>query len=119
MQQKYAVWHRRWIMISRILHEVACMFYMANNRDLGLNLDNLAAGQADVDNSQQQQRVRSGVSSSRGVEDAVDIESLRFESQQLRGLLVDEIENLESSLSAREEGRSSSYYISITMTDSA
>lgn len=35
-----------------------------------------------------------------------EIESLRNESLQLKGLLVGEIEALESSLSAREEGES-------------
>lgn len=35
---------------------------------------------------------------------SIEIESLRHESLQLKGLLVGEIETLEHSLSAREEG---------------
>ena len=52
----------------------------------------------------QRTRPRAASTSSRGIEDAAEIERLRLESQQLKGLLVDEIENLENSLSAREEG---------------
>ena len=40
-----------------------------------------------------------------GGSSAADIEALRQESLQLKGLLVGEIEALESTLSAREEGK--------------
>jgi hypothetical protein len=45
-----------------------------------------------------------------------EIESLRNESLQLKGLLVGEIEALESSLSAREEGETSELHGDVALT---